>query len=113
MNFETIQSEGTTFDLPGIYAWRIEGVGTYVGRYTNRSRPVREYANNVRKLLAGEPYRKSKPGNFRHIHRVLALAMQEGRSISLLLVQNCSVEELNEREQFWIAEIGIGSLNRL
>lgn len=43
--------EGVTLDKPGIYEWAItysDGtIRRYVGKYTRRSRPMREYRANV------------------------------------------------------------------
>lgn len=61
-------ADDASLALSGIYEWRIEGVGLYVGKSKDLASRLREYPNNVRKLLAGEPYRKSKPDKFRLIH---------------------------------------------
>ena len=53
--------EGIDLGQPGIYAWDIEGVGTYIGQSKNLRSRVREYPNNIRKLAEALPYRKSKP----------------------------------------------------
>ncbi|MCP9482717.1 hypothetical protein NNA36_12170 [Shimia sp. CNT1-13L.2] len=97
---------------PGIYSWEIEGRGVYVGKYTRKSRPLSEYNKNVRNLLNGKPYRRSKPDGFREIHRALAEAVTLERTIILKLVENCPSELLNERERHWIAQIARGDLNR-
>ena len=91
--------------LPGIYEWRIEGVGCYIGQYTHATRPRREYGLNVGRKLADRPYRKSKPDNFRAIHLALAKAAQSGVKITLRLLENCSSREgRNRRERELIAE---------
>lgn len=103
--------EGMTLDLPGIYAWKIEGGAVYVGRYTNKSRILREYENNIRRLLSGEPYRRQKPTGFRRIHRALADAVRHHRRIELHILQNCLPHELDHQERSWIAAIGRGGLD--
>ena len=106
-----VVASGASLDRPGIYAWKIEGGAVYVGKYTHGSRPLQEYEKNVRRLLAGEPYRPQKPDGFRRIHRALARALQEGRQIELHIVENCSPDLLNIRERFWISAISRGGLN--
>ena len=108
---ELIIVEGVDTNLLGIYAWKIEGVGVYVGKYTKKSRPLREYNKNVRRLLNGQPYRPQKPNGYRVIHRALAKAVQEGSNIELHILENCSAGNHNEREQHYIATLGSGNLN--
>ena len=54
--------KGVTLDLPGIYEWAITyadgSIRRYVGKYTRRSRPTREYHANVERILDGRPYRR-------------------------------------------------------
>ena len=93
-----------TFDLPGLYEWRIDGVGCYIGQFTRARRPRREYGLNVARILTGRPYRKGKPDRFRLIHRQLADAVRENRAITLLLLENESDRiRRNQREQELIA----------
>ncbi len=92
-------------NLPGIYRFTIDGLGVYVGRFTNASRPLREYSRNVEKLLEGRPYRPKNHDGFRHVHRVLHQAVMEGRSITLEIVENVDPKMLNERERYWIKRV--------
>jgi hypothetical protein len=55
-----IHVAGVDQNRPGVYEWRIEGVGVYIGQYTRTSRPRREYGKNVSNILNGRPYRKGK-----------------------------------------------------
>ena len=90
---------------PGLYEWRIDGVGTYIGQYTHASRPGREYGLNVGRLLANRPYRKAKPSGFRRVHQELAKAAAAGRMITLTLLENQIVKvDRNRRERELIAE---------
>ena len=98
--------EGRSLTLPGIYEWRIEGVGSYVGKSKGLTRRLREYPNNVRKLLSGLPYRRGKPDRFRRIHHELRAAMESGRRVTVTIIENCSVDEINERERYWIVQRG-------
>lgn len=97
---ETI--DGATLNLPGIYRWEIDGVGVYVGRYTWPSR-LKEYRKNVARLHADEAYRPSNSYGFRAIHRALASASQKGCRIKFVVVENCSRDQLNERERWHIS----------
>jgi hypothetical protein len=91
--------------LPGLYEWRIAGVGCYIGQYTHVRRPRREYGLNVGRILAHRPYRKSKPEGFRLIHHELAKAAQAGIGITLELLENqTSKDDRNCRERELIAE---------
>lgn len=100
-------SAGVDINLPGIYEWRIEGVGSYIGRYTRSSRPFKEYERNVLKLMNGKPYRPAKPDKFRAIHRALFAAHLERRQITLIILENCSPSELNDREAVHIRDRGV------
>ena len=83
---------------PGLYEWRIEGAGSYIGQYRWISRPRREYGLNVARLINDLPYRKGKPTGFRRIHRELASALMEGRRIELVFLENGERPALNARE---------------
>jgi hypothetical protein len=49
---------GVREDVPGIYEWHIEGVGSYIGQYGRIGRPTKEYGRNVTRLLNGQHYRR-------------------------------------------------------
>lgn len=102
--------EGVTLDKPGIYEWAItysDGtIRRYVGKYTRRSRPMREYRANVERILDQRPYRKASPEGFRYVHRELAAAASEGRAVVLTILENAPLEDLNRREQALIRERG-------
>ena len=92
-------------DQSGLYEWRIEGVGCYIGQYTHLHRPKREYWLNVEKLRVGRPYRRSNPTGFRAIHKALHQAASERRSITLLLLENEATKiGRNKRERELIAD---------
>jgi hypothetical protein len=90
---------GVLENEPGIYEWNIEGVGRYIGRYSNISRPRSEYALNVSRLLAGLSYRKSKEGGFRRIHCALAAAYLAGTQITLTILENQPLGEAIKRRE--------------
>jgi hypothetical protein len=104
--FKSEESPGVDCSLQGIYVWTIDGVGTYVGRYTSITRPRRHYASIVMRLLNGQPYRKSKPDRFRRIHHALASAVKNGNRITLIILENPPADELNARERELIRQIG-------
>lgn len=76
--YDEIKMAGVKSELPGLYEWRIEGVGCSIGQYTHARRPRREYGLNVGRILAARPYRKSNPEGSRQIHRKLANAVNAG-----------------------------------
>jgi hypothetical protein len=86
-------------DHLGLYEWRIEGIGCYIGQYTHVRRPRREYGLNVGRLLSGRPYRTRKPDGFRPIHKALARAVRGGHRVTLLLLENQAAKiDRNRRE---------------
>ena len=92
--------------LPGLYEWQIEGVGSYIGKYKRISRPLKHYARNIKNLLRGKAYQKGKPSRFRRIHHELADAVRSGKAIRLIILENRSPADINQREQEQIAERG-------
>jgi hypothetical protein len=108
--YSEVVIEGVNRREPGIYEWRIEGVGSYIGRYSKISRPLTHYARNVRNLLNGQPYRKGKPARYRHIHNALAEAVRSNRKIRLTILENAAAEDLPRRERELIKTRG--TLNR-
>lgn len=108
--YQVVIPEGIDLNQPGIYAWDIEGVGTYIGQSKNLRSRLREYPNNVRKLAEGLPYRKSKPDAWRHIHWRLHEAKLGGMGVTVTVLENCEIERLNDRERYWISIRG--TLNR-
>ena len=110
LSFTLAHTDGCDLDRPGIYEWRIAESEAYVGQSKRLRSRLREYPNNVRKLLTGQPYRRGRPSSFRFIHHELAKAQAEGRAITFTVLENCAVEDLNHRERYWIAKRG--TLNR-
>lgn len=64
---------GVDPEQPLIYRWVVgdeagDRIAGYVGKSKNGAkRPLRDYERNVRRLMAGRPYRKGKPDGFREI----------------------------------------------
>jgi hypothetical protein len=111
--YKEIKVSGIDPSQPGLYEWRIEGVGVYIGQYTHATRPRREYGLNVRRLVAKRPHRKNKPHGFQNIHRILEQAVRAswnrqsatGRIITLALIENQRDKlERNRRERQLIAQ---------
>lgn len=97
-------NDGVDVNRPGIYEWRIDGMGSYIGQYRWISRPTTHYGRNLIKLFNGLPYRKRSPDGFRRIHRALADAHRDGRRIELVIVENVESKiERNRRERELIA----------
>ena len=73
MQFVETQGE-IDASLPLIYLWEIvDSNGMVCCRYVGKAsrganRPRTQYRRNVNNILAGRPYRKSKPDEFRAIH---------------------------------------------
>lgn len=88
---------------PGIYEWRIGSDSLYIGKSARLRGRIREYPNNVRKLIAGEAYRKGKPTSYRDIHHELRVAHDEMIEVAVTVIENCALAALNERERYWIA----------
>lgn len=101
--------EGVNTSRPGIYEWRIEGAGSYIGRYSFSSRAFGDYARHVRDQHRGGIYKPSNPDGWRRIHRELYAAVLDGREIELIFVENCSLDQLNARER--VHRMDRGTLN--
>ncbi len=101
----TLQA-GVSENRPGLYEWRIEGAGSYIGKYTWISRPKSEYERNLLRMLNGWPYRPKKPNGFRPVHRALECAYREGRQVTLIILENVDSAQLARREREVIAERG-------
>ena len=105
-----IVAPGVDPEKSGIYVFCIDGIGTYVGQYTNPSRYRGHYSRNVRNLRLGNPYRPSNPHGFRRVHRELAKAIGEKREISLTLLENWEDKSDRNRRERELKN-SIGTLN--
>ena len=105
--FEAIVAN-TELPEAGIYEWRIEcparGVSIYVGKSKKLRSRLREYKNNIRKLLSKAGYRKSNPNGFREIHRELYRAYEADIIVRYRILQAATHGSLNELEQVWIRQ---------
>lgn len=96
---KVISAEDADPQVPGIYEWQIPEVGCYVGQYSTRSRPLKQYLRNVQRLLTGRPYRPKKPNGFRLIHRELAFALLSGTIVNLFYLENHREKHVRNRRE--------------
>lgn len=109
-----VPNDATDMHLPGIYEWRIEDQKIYIGQSKHLVSRIHEYPNNVRKILAGEPYRRGNPKGFRRVHDALRLAHDQHCRVTVAILENCPLSDLNEKKRAWIVlrrEQGIEVLN--
>ncbi len=92
-------------EKPGIYVWKIEDAQIYVGKYRNKSRPLKEYARNLRNIIQNKPYH-IKGRDFRRIHYALNAAVLERKKTYLVFFENVADDpERNKRERELITEL--------
>jgi hypothetical protein len=89
-------------DRPGIYEWRIAGVGIYVGKAKALRRRLRDYPNNVRRIVDGLAWHGNPKKNYRQIHHALRDAYEAGLRISVVVLEVCHPDARAERERYWI-----------
>ena len=87
----------------GIYEWRIEGVGVYVGKALRLKSRLRAYPNNVRRMLQGLPWRKKSSRPHRPVHFAMRDAHEAQTAVVVRILEVCLPDVLDDREQFWIA----------
>ena len=99
---------------PLIYMWEIiDDDGKTYCRYVGKAsggahRPRTQYCRNVNNILQGRPYRKSKPDEFRAIHRRMADAVRSGHTIRLSFLCNVgATENINALERKWQQHYGL------
>jgi hypothetical protein len=93
------------FDLKqcGIYEWRIEGIGLYVGKAKNLQSRIRAYPNNVRRMIDGEPWHGNPKRAYRRVHHELRRAYEDGVAVVVTVLEICDPDVRAERETHWIA----------
>ncbi len=89
-------------DQPGIYEWRIDGVGVYIGKALRLKSRLRAYPNNVRRMLQGLHWHGDATRDYRPIHHALRDAHDSQALVVVRVLELCSPEARNEREQYWI-----------
>jgi len=86
----------------GIYEWRIEGVGLYVGKAKTLRSRIRHYPNNVRRMIDGKPWRGNSNRDFRDVHYHLRQAYDDGTGVTVAVLELCEPAIRAERERYWI-----------
>lgn len=101
--FEVFCADGLSLDLPGIYEWRVETIGVYVGKAKRLKSRIRAYPNNVRRMTLGQPWHGNPERDYRPIHYALLRAYSENLPVSAVVLENCEAELRASRERHWIA----------
>jgi hypothetical protein len=96
---------GLNIDLKssGIYEWRIDGIGVYIGKALKLNSRIRAYPNNVRRMIAGLHWHGDATKDYRKIHKALRQAHDHGLLVTVSVLENCSRDRRLERELYWIS----------
>ena len=89
-------------DQSGVYEWQIDGVGIYVGKAKNLRRRLREYPNNVRRMLDGLAWHGDPNKKYRLIHEALRRAYDAGTSVRVVVLETCEPSARAKLERWWI-----------
>jgi hypothetical protein len=89
-------------DASGIYEWRITGIGIYVGKAMRLWSRIRDYPNNVRRMIDGQAWHGNPARDYRPIHYALRRAHDEGLPASVTILEICDANLRSERERYWI-----------
>lgn len=88
----------------GVYEWRIDGVGVYVGKAKKLKSRLQAYPRNVRRMLEGLPWHGNPAREYRRIHHALRQAYESGATVRVAVLEVCDPKERAEREIAWIAK---------
>ena len=90
--------------LAGIYEWRIEGIGIYVGKARELHSRIGNYPNNVRRMMEGLPWHGDPTKKYRPIHHALRRAYDEGLEVSVVVLETCDSDPNTRKrlERVWI-----------
>lgn len=91
-----------SLNSPGIYEWRIDGVGIYVGKAKRLKSRLDAYPRNVRGIVLGVPWHGQEGRRYRPVHYSLHRAYEDGTVATVGVLEVCEVADLIERERFWI-----------
>ena len=94
--------EGYDTSCAGVYEWRIEHTGLYIGKAKVLRKRVRNYPNNVRRMLEGLPWHGNPSRDYRPIHYALRKAYDDGLVVSVSILETCDPSIRAERERYWI-----------
>jgi hypothetical protein len=100
--YSKIFDESYNVDCAGIYEWRIEGIGVYIGKAKVLKNRVRDYPNNVRRMLQGLHWHGNPSKDYRPIHYALRRAYEDGTVVSVSILETCDPCVRSERERHWI-----------
>ena len=95
---------GVDPNSPLLYRIIIKSSLYYIGCANTARRPQKAYARNVKHMIEGQPYRKSKAEGFRFIHRRMLEAIQNGDDVVIELIRNVPRENKFEEERAEIAK---------
>ena len=101
--FSLVVAPNASLDEPGIYEWRIDGGGVYVGASRYLKKQIGAYPRNVANLISGGNWHGQPGRSFRPVHKGLSDAYRERRSVSVVVLENCAASALLERKRFWLA----------
>jgi hypothetical protein len=91
-------AKNVDLNKPGIYCWVIDGVESYIGKYSDKKRPTQHYGRIVERYRNRGNYRPGNPTGFRRVHVALSEAVEEKRKIELRILENVEPARLQERE---------------
>lgn len=102
---EYLVAPGIDEETPGIYEIKIDGIGSYIGRFGRARERYLAYERNVRRLESGEPY-KGGITDFRKIHYIIRDALREARTVSFIALENRPASLATDRRADLIRERG-------
>jgi uncharacterized protein YfaQ (DUF2300 family) len=98
-----LQHDGFDLNSAGVYEWRVGSAALYVGKAKVLRRRLRDYPNNVRRMLQGLPWHGDVTKPYRLIHVALRSAYEQKLPVVVRVVENCDPDTRSERERHWIA----------
>lgn len=110
-----IVAPGVNPDKPGLYLWRVEGVGAYIGVYSHLGKRMGHYRRTITRYIQGRPFSDNPTDKrgFRLFLRALAEAVQNGREVTLTVLENePDKPRRHARERALIVQYG-ASLNSI
>ena len=114
----SFSADGVDEEAPLIYLWLLDYPdGTqerYVGKAKGGSkRPKHHYRRNITRMRSGLPYRKGKPNGWRRVHLEIDACLNAGGRLTLKLVANCDIQEINAKEAHYITALAATLNGRL
>jgi hypothetical protein len=100
--YRKVFDERYDLNCAGVYEWLIEDTGLYIGKAKILKERVRDYPNNVRRMLEGLPWHGNPNKDYRPIHYALRQAYDEELFVSVSILETCDLSIRAERERYWI-----------